>query len=96
MADVWCGAFCGLIDALFDDQIWANGFWAPQPEETPSIEPLSSAKWFALLFPITVLAIITICMGLGAMTVFEFSDRAAVQLLDRTFYIEHVLGGGMK
>ena len=90
------GLFVGLLTLYSMTKIWANGFWAPQPEETPSIEPLSSAKWFALLFPITVLAIITICMGLGAMTVFEFSDRAAVQLLDRTFYIEHVLGGGMK
>ena len=43
-----------------------------------------------------MLAIITICMGLGAMAVFEFSDRAAEQLLDRIFYIENVLGGGMK
>lgn len=90
------GLFVGLLTLYSMTKIWANGFWAPQPEEAPSVEPISSAKWFALLFPITVLAIITICMGLGAMTVFEFSDRAAVQLLDRTFYIEHVLGGGMK
>ena len=90
------GLFVGLLTLYSMTKIWANGFWAPQPEETPSIEPLSSAKWFALLFPIKVLAIITVCMGLGAIAVFEFSDRAAEQLLDRIFYIENVLGGGMK
>ena len=90
------GLFVGLLTLYSMTKIWANGFWAPQPEEASSVEPLSSAKLFALFFPITVLAIITICMGLGAMAVFEFSDRAAVQLLDRTFYIENVLGGGMK
>ena len=90
------GLFVGLLTLYSMTKIWANGFWAPQPEEAPPIEPISSAKLFALIFPITVLAIITICMGLGAMTVFEFSDRAALQLLDRTFYIENVLGGGMK
>ena len=90
------GLFVGLLTLYSMTKIWANGFWAPQPEEAPSVEPISSAKLFALFFPITVLAIITICMGLGAMAVFEFSDRAAVQLLDRTFYIENVLGGGMK
>ena len=90
------GLFVGLLTLYSMTKIWANGFWAPQPEEAPPIEPISSAKLFALIFPITVLAIITICMGLGAMAVFEFSDRAALQLLDRTFYIENVLGGGMK
>ena len=90
------GLFVGLLTLYSMTKIWANGFWAPQPEEAPSVEPISSAKLFALFFPIKVLAIITICMGLGAMAVFEFSDRAAVQLLDRTFYIENVLGGGMK
>lgn len=90
------GLFVGLLTLYSMTKIWANGFWAEQPEEVPVVEPVSSAKRFALIFPIAVLAIITICMGLGAMFVFEFSDRAAVQLLDRTFYIEHVLGGGMK
>ena len=71
MVDVWCRAFCGLIDALFDDLgQWILGV---ATEETPSVEPISSAKLFALLFPITVLAIITVCMGLGAMAAFEFS-----------------------
>ena len=90
------GLFVGLLTLYSMTKIWAKGFWAEQPEEVPVVEPVSSAKRFALIFPIAVLAIITICMGLGAMFVFEFSDRAAVQLLDRTFYIEHVLGGGMK
>lgn len=90
------GLFVGLLTLYSMTKIWANGFWAPQSEEAPPVEPISSAKFFALIFPITVLAIITICMGLGAMAVFEFSDRAAAQLLDRTFYIENVLSGGMK
>jgi multicomponent Na+:H+ antiporter subunit D len=90
------GLFVGLLTLYSMTKIWANGFWAEPPEELQVVEPVSSAKRFALMLPIVVLAVITICMGLGAMFVFEFSDRAAVQLLDRTFYIEHVLNGGMK
>ena len=52
-------------------------------------------QWFALLCRLRCWRLLRL-HGPRRDAVFEFSDRAAVQLLDRTFYIEHVLGGGMK
>ena len=44
--------------------------------------------------PVAVLALLTVLVGVGGVAVFEVCREAAGQLLDRTFYIEHVLGGG--
>jgi multicomponent Na+:H+ antiporter subunit D len=44
-----------------------------------------------LLVPVTILAAITVALGLGAEVIFSLSVRAAEQLLDPTDYINAVL-----
>ena len=90
------GLFVGLVTLYSMTKIWANGFWAAQPIEQNKIKPISNGRLFALLSPIIALALITICIGFGAMFVFDFAERASTLLLDRSFYIEHVLGGYIK
>ena len=90
------GLFVGLVTLYSMTKIWANGFWAAQPIEPNKIKPISNGRLFALLSPIIALALITICIGFGAMFVFDFAERASTLLLDRSFYIDHVLGGYIK
>lgn len=71
-------------------KVWAEAFWKPDPSGKDDRE---SAGW-GTLGPITVLAAITVVLGLAAEPAFVLSRHAANQLLNPTGYIEAVLGGG--
>ncbi|RZO87498.1 MAG: Na+/H+ antiporter subunit D [Kiritimatiellaceae bacterium] len=88
------GLFVGIWTLYSMTKIWANGFWASEPEERVVVEPVSRRRELLLLAPVAVLALLTVLVGVGGVAVFEVCREAAGQLLDRTFYIEHVLGGG--
>jgi len=76
-------------------KIWAAAFWSPAPETAPPASPeMTPRAWALLLSPMIALAVLTVCIGLGAGTVFDFSARAAEQLLDPSVYIHAVLGNG--
>ena len=44
-----------------------------------------------MLVPTAGLAALTLAIGVGAGPLYDFSDRAAIDLLDPTHYVEAVL-----
>jgi formate hydrogenlyase subunit 3/multisubunit Na+/H+ antiporter MnhD subunit len=48
--------------------------------------------WTALIFPVILLALLTLTIGLGAESLLLLASRAAEQLMDPTEYISRVLG----
>ncbi|MEO0482025.1 MAG: proton-conducting transporter membrane subunit [Planctomycetota bacterium] len=80
-------------------KIWAEAFWKDQPEGDPrAVEsygavgagaPFKPALMYA---PIIGLAVITLCIGVGAGPAWNLAERAANDLLDPVPYTEAVLG----
>lgn len=77
-----------LLTLLSMTKIWNEAFWKPAPQELRG--EMRSSR--ALLFPIAALAGVTVAIGLFAGPLFELSQEAARQLLDREVYIKAVLG----
>ena len=87
-------AAVGLLTLFSMTKIWAEAFWkAPDPADAP-IDRTRSPKPPArgMIGTCTALAAITVLIGIFAGPVFEFSQRAAEQLLDGEQYIRAVLG----
>jgi multicomponent Na+:H+ antiporter subunit D len=86
----------GMLTLFSMTKIWAEAFWKERPEgETgeaalPSLPPSSR---LALYLPITLLALLTLAIGLMAEPVLDLSLRAAEQLLNPAEYQQAVLGG---
>ena len=83
-----------LLTLFSMTKIWAEVFWklSPVPEveaENPSLAANEVVR--LLLVPVTILAAITIVLGLGAETIFALAVRSAEQLLHPTAYINAVL-----
>ncbi len=86
----------GLLTLFSMTKIWAEAFWKPMPDNAngDGVVPLIAAgQKFQMLFPISVLAVLTVAIGLGAEFVFTLATAAAEQLLNREAYIHAVLGG---
>ncbi len=82
-------------------KIWNEAFWKAQPEtggKPPGKDPAEDENgWvggigWGTLGPITLLALITVCIGLAAQPVFDLAVLAAEQLLNPEIYIRAVLG----
>jgi multicomponent Na+:H+ antiporter subunit D len=82
-------------------KIWNEAFWKADPKasiETPAPEPggpvvegVGGNLW-GTLAPISLLALITVGIGLAAQPVFDLALGAAEQLMDPEIYILAVLG----
>ena len=86
----------GVLTLFSMTKIWAEAFWKPQPEEvdlTPA-KPVGPLVW--MVSPIVMLAVATIAIGLVGEPLFEFSERAAAQLLDPESYISAVMPNGVE
>jgi len=86
----------GMLTLFSMTKIWANAFWAPLPDghsanTSDYRKRISGLHLFYLVAPIVLLAILTMNIGLNPQPFYEFSLRAAEQLLSRTEYIEAVL-----
>ncbi|CAN5665913.1 Na+/H+ antiporter subunit D [soil metagenome] len=68
-------------------KIWNEAFWKPAPEPIRAQEGPAT-----LLVPTIAVIVIIVALGIGAGPMFELSNAAAEQLLDRTQYIEATLG----
>ncbi len=80
----------GLLTVFSMAKIWFEVFWKPGPDSPPpGPKPRTG---FALLAPISALAVITVAIGLGAESVMDLSLRASEQLLDPSAYTRAVLG----
>ena len=78
-------------------KIWVEAFWKPAPEVGPSegshsSKALTPRRLLLLLGPITVLAGLTVAIGLQPQLLFTVAERAAAQLLDSSAYTQAVLG----
>lgn len=78
-------------------KIWNEAFWKAAPAESTA----AMQRWLTdagtrrtMLTPIVLLATITLTIGLMAEPFVAFSLRAGEQLLDKSSYIEAVLGPG--
>lgn len=81
----------GLLTLYSMTKIWAEVFWKAAPTEDNATRP-ASGDLRALYATIAALALMTLCIGLGAQPVFELAQRSAEQLLNPSRYIEAVLG----
>jgi multicomponent Na+:H+ antiporter subunit D len=90
------GLAVGALTLYSMIKIWSEAFWKAVP---PASEPTLAAferdrvGALGLMLPCAVLALLTLAIGLGVETVFDFSSRAGEQLLDKARYIEAVLPG---
>jgi multicomponent Na+:H+ antiporter subunit D len=84
-----------LLTLMSMIKIWDEAFWKQAPEVykegSHSIAPLTPRRMLLLLGPITVLAGLTVVIGLQPQTLFTVAERAAAQLLDPREYIQAVL-----
>jgi multicomponent Na+:H+ antiporter subunit D len=74
-----------LLTLFSMSKIWVEGFWTPAATEHTR-NPVTGWHWA----PVILLSIAVIV--LGSQPFFEISQQAAAQLMDRTLYIEAVLG----
>jgi len=84
----------GLLTLFSMTKLWAEAFWKPAPD-VASAEPsrIGERPASSVMIPIGALAALTVAIGLGAETVFNLANGAAVELLEREPYIHAVLGG---
>ena len=84
----------GFLTLYSMTKIWNEVFWkkASEPQHILPGPPLTAASKLVVYFPIILLALITIVVGLAAQPFLILSSRAAEQLLDPSLYIESVFG----
>lgn len=87
--------FVGLLTLFSMTKIWNEVFWKNAPQDsTPDAVPEKKEQFF-ILAPVIILAAITVTIGLFSEPFFQFSIKAAGELLDNTGYINSVLGGSL-
>lgn len=85
----------GLLTLYSMVKIWSEAFWKPAPQ---GIEPRLKSWRFdrrarlLMLTPIVALAGVTLTIGLCAEPFLDYAMRAGTQLLDKSAYIDAVLG----
>jgi multicomponent Na+:H+ antiporter subunit D len=82
----------GIFTLISMLKIWLGTFWSSASSETKpneSVIKIPVQMWLPCLF----LALCTVSIGLFGNVLFEYSEQAAIDLLNPTKYIESVLGG---
>ena len=79
----------GLLTLYSMSKIWLEAFWKPHPDGPDAVMGRVPT---AMMIPIAGLAILTICIGLGAGLFVDAALVATEQILDPQAYIEAVLG----
>lgn len=75
-------------------KIWNEAFWKDRPDGAAAVDAAALRAPWACYLAIVGLAVITLIIGLNPDPLIDFSMRAAEQLVDRSAYIEAVLGAG--
>lgn len=81
-----------LLTLFSMTKIWGEAFWKEAPAESGLADEAVRVP-ASMVAPVVGLALVTVAIGLVGGPVFDLSMRAAEQLLDRTQYIQAVLGG---
>jgi multicomponent Na+:H+ antiporter subunit D len=73
-------------------RLWGEAFWKPAPRSSRVKKAVDEdmRNW---LWPIVVLAAITVLIGLGAGPIFGYALQAGQQLMNPALYIQAVMGG---
>ncbi len=82
-----------LLTLFSMTKIWASVFWKAAPDPLPDCHGMTAWQWRGFLLPMIVLAGITVLIGFFAAGVYDVSQMAAEQLMNRDAYIRAVLGG---
>lgn len=82
----------GILTLYSMTKIWAEAFWKTDPSETRQTTPVIKPIPVLLLLPVVLMATATVLIGLSPHPLFEITLEAADQLLNKTAYIEAVLG----
>ena len=81
--------FTGAFTLYSMIKIWVEVFWKDHPDQNRDLQASKDVK---RLVPISLLALITVILGLGGGYFFDICLRAGEQLLNPTGYIQAVLG----
>jgi len=73
-------------------KIWTQVFWKEQSSHASSLESFGNIKLFVTLFPVIILAMMTLTIGLFPQPVFKVMLQAAEQISHPEWYIHAVLG----
>nr|WP_238115715.1 Na+/H+ antiporter subunit D [Vibrio cincinnatiensis] len=96
-AQQWLAIFSalavGLLTLYSMVKIWAEAFWKPLPDGAQTLSPMSDSERFCLYFPIFLMVIMTVIIGLGAEWFIQLMFATAEQLMNPQYYIDAVLGG---
>lgn len=73
-------------------KIWTQVFWKEQSTHAPSLESFGTLKLFVTLFPVIILAMMTLTIGLFPQQIFKVMLKAAEQISHPEWYIHAVSG----
>jgi multicomponent Na+:H+ antiporter subunit D len=90
------GLLVSLLTLFSIFKVWTEVFWEPaeHPEDSVRRRGPAGPRLGApamMLVPTAVLAVLTVVIGLAAGPLYDFSHRAAVDLVDPSTYIDTVL-----
>jgi multicomponent Na+:H+ antiporter subunit D len=97
------GVLVGLLTLFSIFKVWVSVFWspaqaAPEPARSPDVDQEGVAVTPPngppmMVLPTAVLAVATLAIGVAAGPLYQYSERAAADLLDPAGYLRAVLGG---
>jgi multicomponent Na+:H+ antiporter subunit D len=76
-------------------KVWAEVFWKDASTDqsiVDSFKPLTTLNKTLFVLPICILAFTTLYIGLNAEMIIKVADRISNEMLDKTPYIQAVLG----
>ncbi|WP_027881966.1 Na+/H+ antiporter subunit D [Meiothermus rufus] len=79
----------GLLTLLSMGIVFAEAFWKEPPKASANLE---ARGWAAQALPIALLALLALGLGLWAEPLLRLSQKAALELLEPSGYIQAVLG----
>ncbi|ADR22615.1 cation:proton antiporter [Marivirga tractuosa] len=86
----------GLLTLFSMVKIWVNAFWGKEQKERERNLIKSEKSLFKnqlnLIFPVVMIALATLFIGLFSMPLMEYASIAAEQLMNPDLYIKAVLG----
>jgi multicomponent Na+:H+ antiporter subunit D len=91
---VTCALLAGILTLFSMLKIWRDAFWRDTSEVNATID-LDDPRWKYMTAVTAGMAILSLCIGFGAEWVLKLAGEASRQLLDRSTYISHILGGGL-
>lgn len=86
----------GLFTLFSMIKIWSVGFWKKSSSKLHLSEIKEKKIPATMIFPILVLALFTISMGIGSGAYFKIAEKAASQVMNPRNYINIVLGRDIK